>query len=387
MVLRHHAARCGVLAAAAATALLVTPLPAVAATTGVFVGGTRSGVTVTIDGQRTQTTLLGLELEDHTVLQTYCVELDVNARRHAQLAEAPWSDYPDAGEQFNAHPEKVLWILHSSYPNVTLGDLSGKAGASLDEAEAIAGTQAAIWHLSNGADLDATGNPADVVALYGYLTGAANTGIAQQPPVSLSITPADRVEAQVGSAAGPFTVHTTAAEVALTVHGPDGVHAVGPGGAPLATVAGGTQFWLSAPAGEATGEAEVSAAAKAEVQKGRLFVGVDNDAHPTQTLIVAANTKAAVKARSSARWTPATTTTTTAATTTGPTTTGPTTTTRAPVTTSTTPSNAFTVPATPSQGGPLANTGASVLPALGLAVLLLAAGIGALVLQRRRRAG
>lgn len=377
MILRHHAARCGVLAAAAATALLVTSLPAVAATTGVFVGGTRSGVTVMIDGQRTQTTLLGLELEDHTVLQTYCVELDVNARRHAQLAEAPWSDYPDAGEQFNAHPEKVLWILHSSYPNVTLGDLSGKAGAQLDEAEAIAGTQAAIWHLSNGADLDATGNPADVVALYDYLTGAANTGIAQQPPVSLSITPADRVEAQVGSAAGPFTVHTTAAEVTLTVHGPDGVHAVGPGGVPLTTVADGTQFWLSAPAGGATGEAEVSAAAKAEVQKGRLFVGVDNDAHPTQTLIVAANTKAAVKARSSARWAPAATTTTTAATTTTP----------APVTTSTTPSNAFTVPATPSQGGPLANTGASVLPALGLAGLLLAAGIGALVLQRRRRAG
>ena len=382
MVLRHHAARCGVLAATAVTTLLVASLPAAAATTGVFVGGTRAGVTVTIDGQRTQTTLLGLELEDHTVLETYCVELDVNARRRAQLAEAPWSDYPDAGEQFNAHPEKVLWILHSSYPNVTLGDLSGKVGADLDQAEAIAGTQAAIWHLSNGADLDATGNQADVLALYGYLTGAANTGIAQQPPVSLSITPDDRVEAQAGSAAGPFTVHTTAAEAILAVHGTDGVHAVGPGGAPLATVADGTQFWLSAPAGEAAGEAGVTASAKAEVQQGRLFVGVDNDAHPTQTLIVAASTKAAVTAKSSARWTPATPSTTTTSTTSTTSTT--TTTTRAPVTTDTTPSNAFTVPATPSQGGPLANTGASVLPALGLAVLLLAAGIGALVLRRRR---
>jgi TQXA domain-containing protein/LPXTG-motif cell wall-anchored protein len=374
MVLRHHAARCGVLAATAVAALLVTTLPAVAATTGVFAGGTRAGATVTIDGQRTQTTLLGLELEDHTLLETYCVELDVNARRHARLAEAPWADYPDAGEQFNAHPEKVLWILHNSYPNVTLGDLSAKAGAQLDEAEAIAGTQAAIWHFSNGADLDATGNPADIAALYGYLTGSANTGVAQQPPVSLSITPAGGAEAQAGAAAGPFTVHTTAAHVTLKVDGPDGVHAVGPGGAPLTTIADGTQFWLSAPAGAATGEATVSAFAKAEVQKGRLFVGIDNDTHPTQTLIVAANTKAAVTAESSARWTPA-----------APSTSTTTTTTRPPVTTSTTPSNAFTVPATPSQGGPLANTGASVLPALGLAVLLLAAGIGALLLQRRRR--
>ena len=124
----------------------------------------------------------------------------------------------------------------------------------------------------------------------------------------------------------------------------------------------------------------MKATAKAEVEKGRLFVGVDNKDHPTQTLIVAASTRTAAKAEASATWTgsipPSETTTT------------QTTTTTSRATTSTTPSNAFTVPPTtspPPQAGTLPNTGASVLPVLGVAMVLIGAGVGALLLQRRRR--
>src|SRR5215216_3445543 len=117
MVLRFRAARCAALLLSAAAALLVTALPATAGTTGEFIGGTDGGATVRIDGHDTHTALLGLKLEDDTLLKTYCVELDVRAQNHAKLAESPWSEYPDAGEQFNAHPEKVLWILNNSYPN------------------------------------------------------------------------------------------------------------------------------------------------------------------------------------------------------------------------------------------------------------------------------
>ena len=378
MVLRHQVARCAALLLSASTALLVTALPAAAATTGEFVGSVDGGSIVKIDGHRTRTSLLGLKLDDGALLKTYCVELDVNARNGAKLAESPWSEYPDAGEQFNAHPEKVLWILHNSYPNVSLDTLGGKAGATLDAQEAIAGTQAAIWHLSNGATLDED-NPADIRALYAYLTGAANTGVEEQPAVSLSITPKSGTEVEADKAAGPFTVETTAAEVALTVEGPDGVAVVDADGKPLTEIADGTKFWLSAPSGDETGdetgEATVKASAKANVEKGRLFVGVDNDAHPTQTLIVAASTRTAAKAEAAAKWVAGT----------PPTTRPAPTTTKAQVTSSTTPSNAFVVPAQPpAQGGSLPNTGASVVQVLGVALMLLGAGIGALLLQRRR---
>jgi len=358
MILRHHAARFGAFAAAAAVVLLVTAPPAVAATTGVFLGHTDDGTTVRIGGHSTVTALLGLRLEDGTLLKTYCVELDVQAQNQARMVESPWSEYPDAGEQFNAHPEKVLWILHNSYPNVAVGPLSEAAGTELDMAAAIAGTQAAIWHFSNGADLDGTGNPANIIALYTYLTGPDNIGVREQPEVSLGITP-EGAEAKAGQPAGPFTVDTTADEVRLTTEGPDGVGTVDGNGAPLTVASDGTQFWLSAPAGGGTGEATVKAAARADVHKGRLFVGVDNEANPTQTLIVAASSKAKAKARASAMWVTA----------------GP---------PATTPA-ATTTPVPPAQGGPLPETGASVLPALALALVLLGAGIGALVLQRRRR--
>jgi TQXA domain-containing protein/LPXTG-motif cell wall-anchored protein len=380
MVLRHRIARRAALLLSVATALLVTALPAAAATKGEFVGSTEQGSNVRIGGHQTTTSLLGLKLEDGTLLKTYCVELDIPARNGAMLAESPWSEYPDPREQFNAHPEKVLWILHNSYPNVQLNVLGAKVGVTLDAAEATAGTQAAIWHLSNGANLDSD-NSADITALYAYLTGPANTGIQKQPVVSLSITPQTGVEAEVGKAAGPFTIDTTASKVELTVDGPDGVAVVDANGAPLPDITHGVQFWLSAPAGEVTGEATVKATATAKVENGRLFVGMNNSQHPTQTLIVAAGTKTTARAEAAAKWlttAPPVTTTPSSPSSTTPT-----------VTISTTPSNAFTVPPTtqapPAQGGSLPNTGASVLGALGIAMLLLGAGMGALILQRRRR--
>jgi TQXA domain-containing protein len=380
MVLRYHARRMAALLLGAGAALLVTALPAAAGTTGTYTPDlNQRGDTVKIGGEPTVTTLLGLKLEDGNQLETYCVEIDVTAKKGAALAESPWSEYPDAGEQFNVHPEKVLWILHHSYPNVDLDTLSKAVGVTLDKEEAIAGTQAAIWHLSNGANLD-DDNPADIKALYGYLIGDANVGLDEQPAMSLSITPEQAGEAEAGQSAGPFTVHTTASSVELTVDGPDGVKVVDAEGKALSEVADGTEFWLSAPAGTVPGEATVHATAQAEVQKGRLFVGVDNKEHPTQTLIVASNTETRAKAEASAKWVAKVTETTETTTTT---------TESSPVTSDTTPSNAFTeTPTTTAppqaQGGSLPNTGAPVLQALGVALVLIGAGVGALLLQRRR---
>lgn len=141
---RYNAARLGALLLAAATALLVAAPSALAATTGEYVGGVEPGDRVRIDGQETTTSLHGLKLDDETVLKTYCVELDVNARQGARMIESPWSAYPDKTEVFTAKPDKVLWILHHSYPNTELSALGEEIGVELTAGEAIAGTQAAI---------------------------------------------------------------------------------------------------------------------------------------------------------------------------------------------------------------------------------------------------
>lgn len=60
------------------------------------------------------------------------------------------------------HTREIAWLLHHSYPAVSLPVLSARlreagyplGGGDLRAHEAIAATQAAIWHLTNGVDLD-----------------------------------------------------------------------------------------------------------------------------------------------------------------------------------------------------------------------------------------
>jgi LPXTG-motif cell wall-anchored protein len=80
--------------------------------------------------------------------------------------------------------------------------------------ELIAAIQAAVWHFSDGADLDKShADTTEFMAdLYDFLVGPDNTGL-PEPPLSsvatLSITPAV-VSGQAGTPVGPFAVSTTA---------------------------------------------------------------------------------------------------------------------------------------------------------------------------------
>jgi TQXA domain-containing protein len=393
MTSRFKAARSGALLLAVATALLVAAPPALAATSGEYVGGV-DGESVRIGGHPNPipTSLLRLKLDtDGQELLTYCVDLDVTARLGARMIEAPWSAYPDKAETFVAQPDKVLWVLHHSYPHITLADLSNAAGVELSERQAIAGTQAAIWHFSNDAILDAD-NPEAVGRLYKYLTDEAlNTGIAEQPPVSLSLTPELVENVEAGQKAGAFMVNSTADDVQLTVEGPDGVEIVNgvgdiqPFDKDIFSV---NEFWLSPPSGDVAGEATVRATAQATVEVGRLFVGEDEN-NPTQSAIAASSIETAATAEARANWIagplspPSSSTTTTTTTTTTTSSKPAASTTAAAVLPKSTAPTTTASPVPQARGLPL--TGASVLPILGVGALLVAAGVAALLLQRRLR--
>lgn len=396
MASRYRLARLGALVLTAAVALLVSA-PSATAATGTFIGDVEPGEGFYVkDSEGNQRSvwaaLLGIDLDGNletAELRTYCVEIDVQAVNEASLVEAPWSEFP--GDSSVAQPDKVLWILHNSYPSVSVADLAEATGIEgLSSREAITGTQAAIWHFANGAEIHEN-NPADILALYEYLTGEANVGLEEQEPVSLTITPEQAADLAAGTKAGPFTVQTTASTASLSVDGPEGVKIVDEDGNEIDSVANGGKFWLTAPEGGVEGEATVKAVAEEpQVVKGRLFVGADTTDEPlgfsnspginsdeqskkhkpkrTQTLVVADSTKSTAKDEAAANWlaTPPTTTTTTTA----------------PTTTTTTVA-ATTSP--PPQGGGLPNTGASVMTALVAGLILLGVGGGILVLLHRRR--
>jgi TQXA domain-containing protein len=334
--------------------------------------------------------LIGFELSDGTKLQMYCVEINTNIDKKHQMAEKPWDSYPNAESPFNANRAKINWVLHNGYPVIAadaLATLLTSQGVSLtngiDEKEAISATQAAVWHFSDGMNLDQA-NPlpkgpqdakADVLALYNYLTGDANVGIGDQPTPALAVAP-DELTGEAGKRIGPFTVSTTGDIQKLTTELPDGVKITDVDGVELTAdkIKNGAALYLDVPAGAQEGAGTFSLTATASVDTGRLFVGENYGEKKTQSLIVATAESSEIVAAASAKWTvtPTTTTETT------PPSETETTTTEAP---STTPST----PAPQPKANELAETGASIFTPILIGLVLVGAGVGALFFQRHRK--
>jgi TQXA domain-containing protein len=123
-------------------------------------GGTYSHTVdqiVFTDGSCARTDLIRLNPN----LQAYSLDFTGTAPHHpSPYRLGTWSALPHL--EARVCEAEVDWILRHSYPMRTTAELSQQlrqAGyplgpAHISEHEAIAGTQAAIWHLTNGLDLD-----------------------------------------------------------------------------------------------------------------------------------------------------------------------------------------------------------------------------------------
>lgn len=330
--------------------------------------------------------LFEFTLEDGTKLQMYCVEINTDVT-DKKMVEQPWAEYPSNSSPFNENSAKINWVLHNGYPVKSADALTEALTAKgvalndgINDEEAITATQAAVWHFSDGVDIDVddalTGNntaaEADVVAMYQWLTGADNVGIGDQPTPALQVSPAE-LEGEAGTRIGPFTVSTNGVIEGLASDLPEGVKITDLDGVELdaSTIKNGTQVFLDVPADAAEGEGSFELTATASVDTGRLFVGENYEEHPTQSLIVATAESSEIVARGAANWSAGT-----------PTTTPPTETTTPPVTetTSDTP-----VPQPKANEDDLAETGASIFAPIMIGVVLVGAGIGALFFQRHRK--
>lgn len=331
------------------------------------------------------TNLIGFKLDDGTQLGVYCVEIQTDIDEEHDMVERPWNAYPNASSPFHDNRTKINWVLHHGYPATSLEALAAALPTpphdGIDELEAIAATQAAVWHYSDGVDLNredplsGDGSDAqdaeDALALYDYLTGEANTGI-EEPAPALSVDPAQRSGA-AGDRIGPFTVTTTGTVESLTSDLPEGVELTDADGNPVTTATNGSALYVNVPENATAGEGSFELTASAGINTGRLFVGKNYDEHPTQSLIVATSDKTTLTASATVDWTAGTTTTTAPPTTT--------TTTEAPPTQTTTSDT----PAPQPKNEDLADTGASVFTPILLGLVLVGAGLGALLVVRRRK--
>ena len=289
--------------AAGATALLALGMAAPAAADGLtraqYMGSTGPhSLQVHMDGQRVGTTLFTLALESGDTVTTYCIDLKTSTVSRAWYVEDSWANYPGKGDF--AEPGKVHWILQNSYPTVSAQELGRTTNLHrLTDSEAVAATQAAIWHFTNGADLTrADGN---VKKLYDYLVGEAQD-LPQEPTPSLAVTSVS-TEGEAGATVGEFTIETSAASVPVVVDAPEGVELVDlETGEAVSAVENGDTVGFEVPAGTEPGEASFSLETTAEVHAGRLFKG-ENTKRPTQTMITAETEEVTVTADGRASWT------------------------------------------------------------------------------------
>jgi TQXA domain-containing protein len=371
--------RVGAALLGASVALMLSALPASAdpATGKIQKDVAQPGPEINLVGTQGSfgTGMPGIEVNGK-ILSTYCIEFggQIDAD-NPDMVEAPWDAYAKPGSSFIANSAKINWILHKSFPVSTIEQLTtqlAENGVTLDPPqekddlvlEAVAGTQAAIWHFSDNKDLNPD-NPTqtarfdkNVLAIYNFLIGPQNVGLGTQPSPALEINP-KTLTGDIGKLIGPFTVATTADKVALKTKVPAGVKITDKDGKELAAAAitDGSEVFFSVPADATPGEGNFELSATAPVAVGRVFLAKDFKTNPdhNQSVIVVTPGDAKVSVSATANWNVA-----------------------APPTTTTPPA------AQGSTAPVLANTGVSIFVPISLGVLLLLAGGGALLFLRRR---
>lgn len=323
------------------------------------------------------TSLIGFRLADGTAIGMYCVEIETNIDDEHEMIEQPWDAFPNEESPFHQNRAKINWVLHHGYPAQTLEAIAAETGLpfhdGLDVLEGIAATQAAVWHFSDGIDLNrddplsgdgSDENAAeDALALYDYLVGEdTNVGIGDQPTPALEVNPTE-LSGAAGTRIGPFTVTTTGTIDALTADLPEGVQITDADGNALTAdaIKSGTELYLDVPAGAAEGSGTFELTGSARIDTGRLFIGRNYDEHPTQSLIVAQAEESKISVTASGEWT------------------------ATPPTTTTQPTTSSTPAPQPKNTVELAETGASVVAPIVIGVVLIGAGAGSLLFLRRRR--
>lgn len=276
-----------------------------------------SGLSLKTSSGSVQTTLFPLYTRrGNTPDQlAYCVELSVNARYNTDMLVGGWDSFP-GDNNFRNNPgvrTKVAWIVSHSYPKVDLNGLAAAAGAKgLTQKEAIAGSQAAIWSLTDSAPASskyvyaglAGSQPAAsqdrVTALFKYLTGDANTGETESEAPHLSSTgPADGESGTAGSLVGPVRFQASSATLRVANTSSHPLVLADGSSVDSSVVPTDTDLFLKVPADAKAGSAELSATLVGPQRTGML---VTNTKPRTQTLMIARSDQAEVKTSVKVSW-------------------------------------------------------------------------------------
>ncbi|MGX7826526.1 Cys-Gln thioester bond-forming surface protein [Actinokineospora sp. 24-640] len=344
------------------------------------------------------THLRGFDIEVHnTRFLAYSVNIDRGFTPAHPVVDARWDEQRGAGPLFPTNAERVNGVVRASYPHVGLDALSSRVPGNhaFDQREAIAGTQSAIWHLTNGGNLNAS-NPlhnnedgqaeADVLALYRFLIEDV-AAVPENPEPGIVITPSASTGEPGDSL--PFTVAFTGVssttlsvspegQVRLTESNGDPLPGDPSGKHPVTPVDSGNKFSAVVSGSAVPGSVRVAAEGDHDLL-GELLIR-EGSAPTPEALVIARSPRFGLRANAFITVKPQATSTTTPSSTLTP---SPT---PEPTVTSVSPPGSDPVASAPPPADDLAETGASVLAPVLVGLSLLGTGAAALLVVRRRRA-
>lgn len=250
-----------------------------------------SGLPVALtDGDEVNTALFSLRVADEDSVRAYALGVDEEVRPRTAYVESGWADRTEWTEtgRVTDPADRANWVVTNSYPNLTLPDLGAASGVvHMEEGHAIAATQAALWNVLDGVELDPDANNEDVFNLYTYLVESSGDAEGGMTARSVEVSPTQTEVVSPEEPLGPLTVSSAGDEpVQLSVHGAPASWLVDAEGQEISQAHDGDEVYLdvdpSVPAGVATLHVRGS---RVPLEEGRLFAG--REGVRTQPLITA----------------------------------------------------------------------------------------------------
>ncbi|KOX18264.1 thioester domain-containing protein [Nocardiopsis sp. NRRL B-16309] len=242
------------------------------------------------DGRSAPTALFSLRVGERDSVRAYATRVDEEVRPRTAYVESDWSDregweqVPEATDP----ADRASWIVAHSYPGVALTSLALDADElHVDEAQAIAGTQAALWHVLDGTELDRDANDSAVVAVHDLLVRGSARAVDTAAELSLEVAPTQLEAVDPEAPLGPLTVGSAGSgSLRLSVHGAPASWLVDGDGQQVSRAGDGDRLYLDVDPAVRAGVATVHVhGSDLPLPEGRLFAG--RDGASTQPLVTA----------------------------------------------------------------------------------------------------
>ncbi|WP_017576983.1 Cys-Gln thioester bond-forming surface protein [Nocardiopsis kunsanensis] len=300
--------RCAALLSTAALGAAMTSAPAASEDFSRVNGTPVHGVpAVLASGEEEPTALYGLRVGEHGSVHAYAASTDHEVQANSAYVESGWSGVEGwSGTDEETDPShRANWVVSNSYPNVPLPELAQEVGhPDLDEAQAVAATQTALWRVLDGVELSPEANDPAVIDLHDHLVEHSAGSETGEPASSVEVDPPHLELASPEEPLGPLELSSTGdGPLALSLRGAPESWLVDAGGRQLGPVHDGDEVYLDVAPDVSSGVATLHVRGDGvPLPEGQLFTG--RDGVSTAPLVTAEPGTATSTATATLTWYP-----------------------------------------------------------------------------------